>query len=125
MKNVYFDISILEALVESADITNKELAKIAGVSRQLVEQWFDGKSEPKIRCLIAICNHFGVSLDYFTRTLNEPIKFDLIVRKDMHKEICDIGFYVAGKYVDLTNWREPNLADNTTLKEVLIHDFNI
>lgn len=43
------------------NITQEELAKIAGVTRAAVSQWEGGFSEPRMRSIQNIADHFGIS----------------------------------------------------------------
>lgn len=42
------------------DITQEELAKIAGVSRGAVSQWEGGFSEPRMGSIQRIADHYGL-----------------------------------------------------------------
>ena len=48
-------------------ISQEELANIVGVSRQAVQKWESGASQPNMDNLIAISEYFGVTLDYLLR----------------------------------------------------------
>ena len=41
-----------------------ELAKALGVSKGIVSLWENNLREPKLSCLIAIAQFFGVSIDF-------------------------------------------------------------
>ena len=48
-------------------ISQEELANIIGVSRQAVQKWESGASQPNIDNLVAISEYFGVTLDYLLK----------------------------------------------------------
>ena len=47
-------------LREIFDITQDELAKVAGVTRGAVSQWEGGFSEPRMGAIQRIADHFGI-----------------------------------------------------------------
>ena len=48
-------------------ISQEELANAVGVSRQAVQKWESGASQPNLDNLVAISAYFGVSLDYLLK----------------------------------------------------------
>ncbi len=48
-------------------ISQEELANIIGVSRQAVQKWESGASQPNMDNLVAISEYFGVTLDYLLK----------------------------------------------------------
>ena len=48
-------------------ISQEELANIVGVSRQAVQKWESGASQPNMDNLVAISEYFGVTLDYLLK----------------------------------------------------------
>ncbi|MFR5809521.1 MAG: helix-turn-helix domain-containing protein, partial [Flavonifractor plautii] len=48
-------------------ISQEELANIIGVSRQAVQKWESGASQPNMDNLVAISAYFGVTLDYLLK----------------------------------------------------------
>lgn len=48
-------------------ISQEELANIVGVSRQAVQKWESGASQPNMDNLVAISAYFGVTLDYLLK----------------------------------------------------------
>lgn len=73
----------LRKLMERKDITQEELAKKAGCSRQAVSQYMDGSSVPNVDKLLGIADYFGVSIDYLLGRENKPNEKELI------NQICD------------------------------------
>ena len=57
----------LKQLRREQGLSQEELAGIIGVSRQAVQKWESGVSSPDTGNLIALADHFGVSLDYLLR----------------------------------------------------------
>ncbi|MEG0374681.1 MAG: XRE family transcriptional regulator [Raoultibacter sp.] len=62
------------ALRELYDITQGELATIAGVSRGAVSQWEGGFSEPRMGVIEKIANHFGI---YKSNIIEEGGMYDV------------------------------------------------
>ena len=48
-------------------ISQEELANTVGVSRQAVQKWESGASQPNMDNLVAISEYFGVTLDYLLK----------------------------------------------------------
>lgn len=47
------------------DMTQAQIAKIAGVSDKSVSAWEAGKREPKVKAIQNICSYFGLDLNAF------------------------------------------------------------
>lgn len=54
----------LRELIEETDTTQQKIADQIGKTRQTVSNYADGSSEPDLKTLVAIANHFKVSVDY-------------------------------------------------------------
>ena len=54
----------LRELRISNDLSQTELAKIIGISSQIILNWENGIYEPKINQLIALADYFNVTVDY-------------------------------------------------------------
>ena len=54
----------LKELRESRNLSQQDLAKALKVSPSTVSNWEAGKREPDMTMVIAICEYFGVSIDY-------------------------------------------------------------
>ncbi len=61
----------LFTLRKKSGLSQEQLAEHLGVSRQAISKWESGASMPESDKLIAICNYFGVSLDYLMRDRDE------------------------------------------------------
>jgi len=57
-------------LRKRAELSQEELAEVVGVSRQAVQKWESGSASPDIANLAALCEYFGVTMDYLVRGLN-------------------------------------------------------
>jgi transcriptional regulator with XRE-family HTH domain len=57
-------------------MSQEDLAEIVGVSRQAVQKWESGTSNPDMNNLLTISNYFGVSLDQLIRDDLEPEVMD-------------------------------------------------
>lgn len=55
----------LNVLMARKNMTHAELAAAIGVSRQAVQKWASGSSEPKGTNLARICEFFGISQEWF------------------------------------------------------------
>ncbi len=53
----------LFSLRKAAKMSQEDLAEILGVSRQAVQKWEAGASSPDMKNLIALSEHFSISLD--------------------------------------------------------------
>lgn len=61
-------------LRKQAGMTQSELAEKLNVSRQAVSRWEMGSAKPEVDTLIAMCDLFGVSLDYLLRDITDVTK---------------------------------------------------
>ena len=57
----------LNRLRKERGMSQEELAEIVGVSRQAVQKWESGASQPNMENLVAISAYFGVTLDYLLK----------------------------------------------------------
>lgn len=56
----------IELLREDGGMSQGELAKVLGVTRQTISKWEADVCRPKVKVLQAICGVFGVDMSYFT-----------------------------------------------------------
>lgn len=56
--------SVIRDLRYDNKITQKELAKIIGVSQQTISMWEAKKAYPDAQSIIAICKYFNLNSDY-------------------------------------------------------------
>lgn len=61
----------IKDLREDHDMTQKELAKIIGVSDVTLQSYEYGNTEPKIKTLIEIAKYYNTSIDYIAGLTNE------------------------------------------------------
>lgn len=54
----------LRELRKERDVSQADVGKLFKITRQAVQRWEVGKSEPNIFQLIALANYFDVSIDY-------------------------------------------------------------
>lgn len=62
----------LYRLRKERGISQEELADIVGVSRQAVQKWESGASQPNMDNLVAISAYFSVTLDYLLKGTQPP-----------------------------------------------------
>ena len=55
-------------------ITQVQAAKAAGVTEAMYQFYEYGKSEPKIKVLVALADYFDVSLDYLVGRSDDPAR---------------------------------------------------
>ena len=63
-------VKVAEAIAnlrKEAGETQKELADAIGVSNKVVSKWENRESEPNLANMVAIADHFGVSVDFLIR----------------------------------------------------------
>lgn len=61
----------LYKLRKKSGLSQEQLAEALNVSRQAVSKWESGSSMPESEKLIAISEHFGVTLDYLMKDAEE------------------------------------------------------
>lgn len=54
----------LRELRKERDVSQADVGKLFKITRQAVQRWEVGKSEPNIFQLIALADYFNVSVDY-------------------------------------------------------------
>lgn len=80
-----------------------ELANILGVSRQTVNNWTLGKSEPKYETLVKIAQHFNVTVDWLlgmpnaSKEINAD-KHQVMITTGLCEEAVDELLYVTSRY---------------------------
>ncbi len=62
----------LKNLRESRRIYQRELAEILGVTTRAYQFYESGRSEPNIKTLIALADHFNISIDYLVGRTDVP-----------------------------------------------------
>lgn len=60
------------ALRKGRGMTQEQLAERLSVSRQSVSKWELDQATPEVGCAVALCDLFGVSLDYLIRGIEAP-----------------------------------------------------
>lgn len=73
----------IELLREDGGMSQGELAKVLGVTRQTVSKWEADVCRPKANVLQAICGLFGVDMSYFTGEEDLP-----------PQQICTLGEFI-------------------------------
>lgn len=69
----------LKILRKQKKITQQELADKLSISRASISNWEIGRRRPNLHELTAICDFYGVSLDYFGIIRKDDI-FDMICK---------------------------------------------
>ena len=64
----------LRDLREDADKTQKEIAKLLGISSQHYSLYETGKREMPMHHFVTLANYYNVSLDYLAGLINTPKK---------------------------------------------------
>lgn len=62
----------ITALRKGRGMTQEQLAEKLSVSRQSVSKWELDQATPEVGCAMALCDLFGVSLDYLIRGMEVP-----------------------------------------------------
>lgn len=60
------------------NLTQEELAKIAGVSRGAVSQWEGGFSEPRMGAIQRIADYFGIKKSDIIEDATDPVLAELV-----------------------------------------------
>lgn len=87
-------------------LSQSEFAELFNLSRTSVGAYEEGRAEPKINMLIAIANHFGISIDDLLNkelTVNELYKFDIFNRKDKSADTPSTESIVFGGTIPLVS----------------------
>ena len=62
----------IKMLREKNNLSQEELGKIIGVKRFSIYSYEKGKSCPEMKGLIALADHFNVSIDYLVGRTDKP-----------------------------------------------------
>lgn len=94
----------LYKLRKNKGLSQEQLAEQLNVSRQAISKWEQGTAVPESEKLIAISNHFGVTVDYLLKEdtayiTNTPAE----VMEEKPKMIAGIAICIAG-IVSLVIW---------------------
>ena len=84
-------------LRKERNLTQDAFGQLLHVTRQTVSSWENGKSYPDLQTLIAISNHFSVSLDSLLKgdkTMVQKMDKNLFLGA-MKKEKSHIGFFTG------------------------------
>ena len=73
----------IELLREDGGMSQGELAKVLGVTRQTISKWEADVCRPKANVLQALCGLFGVDMSYFTGSEDLP-----------PQQICTLGEFI-------------------------------
>lgn len=61
----------LRDLRQDADKTQREMAAILGIDQRVYSNYETGKREIPVRCLMALADYYGTTLDYLTGRTRE------------------------------------------------------
>ena len=61
----------LRDLRQDADKTQREIAAILGIDQRVYSNYETGKREIPVRCLMALADYYGATLDYLTGRTRE------------------------------------------------------
>lgn len=66
-----FRVGAIAELCESRGLTKTQLARAAGVSRQLLNFWINRRGQPRYDTILIMCKRLGVDPGFFAEGLNE------------------------------------------------------
>lgn len=104
------------------DLTQSQLAKIAGVSDKAISAWELGTRDPKLKFIRNICNHFGIDINSFIDESSE--NYQMVLPANMyHLEPMDkiplLGRIACGEPI----LAEENIEDYIDLPRQIRADF--
>ena len=73
-------------------INQVDFAELFGLARASVGSYEEGRAEPKVDTIIAIANHFGISIDLLLKkelTVNELYRFDIFRPELLGGEVAE------------------------------------
>lgn len=82
-------------LRKKAGLSQKELAKKAGVNQTAVSQWETGKTEPSFDAMAKLCSFFDVSFEYLLGRSDIRGRFNMTVEEE--NEIVKLHIYELNK----------------------------
>lgn len=106
----------LNFLIASNKTTKQALANAINIKRQAVSQFANGNNLPSIPTLVAIADHFYVSLDYLTGRTDEPCYVEQYILKDEEHFTNDMLYNWLPTYYKEVALRRKNYTIETRLK---------
>ena len=64
-----FRVAAIAELCESRGLTKAQLARAAGVSRQLLDYWINGHGQPRYDTILIVCQRLGLDPSFFAEGL--------------------------------------------------------
>lgn len=103
----------LKSLRLRNNMTQEELGKLLGKTKNSISQYETGKREPDLETLKIISDYFTVSLDYLLGKTDDPLPVrdvdqDLHDEHDYHKELDAFlsDDEMSSMFYDYKNWSE-------------------
>lgn len=102
----------IKRLRESCNLTQSELAKIAGATNKAVSTWENDKATPRMGAIQKIADYFGVAKSTVIEDFNHEnyisdndIKFALFkcskeVTDEMYREVLHYAAFIEQKYLE-------------------------
>lgn len=75
----------LKAARVNANLTQEEVAKIIGVTRQTIINWEKGVVIPKIPNLVALSNLYNISIDFIFLPCYSTFSRENVLKKEKYK----------------------------------------
>lgn len=66
-----FRVTAIAELCEARGFTKAQLARAAGISRQLLDYWINGRGQPRYDTILIVCQRLGVDPGFFAEGLDE------------------------------------------------------
>lgn len=103
----------IKELRESSHLSQADISKICSISQATIAKTETGKTAPSVKLLLALADHFDISMDYLTCRTDQP-------QGKLYE--CKPRLNVSGK--DMKQFIEmcfdPQSPYNTQLKETLL-----
>ena len=95
----------IKSIREQYNLSQKELAIIAGVSEQAVSTWETGIREPRMGAIQKIADHFGLKKSDIIdgKDLNEKLIFDVSVTRSFAKLLASKDKEVKEAKIEIIN----------------------
>ena len=95
----------IKSIREQYNLSQKELAIIAGVSEQAVSTWETGIREPRMGAIQKIADHFGLKKSDIIdgKDLNEKLIFDIGVTRSFAKLLASKDKEVKEAKIEIIN----------------------
>lgn len=107
-------IERLQKIINKKDITQRELAKLTGVTEVTISRYLSGERKPRIEIISKIAEVLNVSIDYLLGNSDNPTPIDQkepSIDEEITQIMKDLGPDVTLQFYDLKGMSDEEKED--------------